>query len=431
MTVDTLKDSATPSQPRRASSGVVVVFTAGHPASTAFVLDGRPLVFGREPVSGAAIDDPRMSRRHAQLSHGSIGWTVSDLGSRNGTSVNGRVATDPVVCERAPVVRFGRTVALAVTDVTPFAGSLPMRGPEFVVGPTLRAALAEIAVVAAAGVDLLVLGESGSGKEMAAKHFHRTGPHASGPFIAVNCAAIPTGIAERLLFGTVKGAYSGASTDALGYLRSADGGVLFLDEFGELDPEVQSKLLRVIETKEVLPVGASRGRRIDATFCLATNRDLRDAVSKSKFRGDLYYRITQSAVALPPLRERREEIPWLVQLAAESEAPGAEIEAELVEACMLRPWPGNVRELLGEIRRVARIARTQSTPLRPSLLAPDVGRAVESAPEPRGSRRPPVTAAAVQRALREAPSVSAFTRLAWPSDGSICGQTMVQVTSPP
>ena len=408
MTVDTLKESASPNHAHRASPGVVVVFTTGRPACTAFVLDGHPLVFGREPVLGAAIDDPRMSRRHAELSHGSAGWTVRDLGSRNGTSVDGRVATSPVVCERAPVVRFGRTVALAVPDVTPFTAPLPMRGQDVVIGPTLRAALAEIAVAAAAGADLLVLGESGSGKEMAAKHFHRAGPHSSGPLIAVNCAAIPTGIAERLLFGTVKGAYSGASTEALGYVRSADGGVLFLDEFGELDLDVQAKLLRVIETKEVIAVGASRGRRVDASFCLATNRDLRAAVSEGKFRGDLYYRVTQAAVAVPPLRERREEIPWLVQLAVEGEAPGVAIDAELVEACMLRPWPGNVRELLGEIRRVARVAQTQSAPLRPLLLAPEVGRAVvESAPEPHKNRRLPVTAAAVVRALHESRSVSA------------------------
>jgi transcriptional regulator with PAS, ATPase and Fis domain len=351
-----------------------------------------------------------MSREHAQVSHGPEGWTVRDLGSRNGTSVNGRLAIGPATCADPPVVRFGRSVALLVADVVPFAAALPMRGPDFVSGPTLRAALVEIAAAAADGKDLLISGESGSGKEIGARHFHRAGSRATGPFIAINCAAIPSGIAERLLFGTVKGAYSGASAEARGYVRSAGGGVLFLDEFGELDLEVQAKLLRVIETKEALPVGASRGFEVDVAFCLATNRDLRAAVADGKFRSDLYYRVTQSQVVLPPLRERREEIPWLIELAAESEAPGLEVDAQLVEECILRPWPGNVRELLGEIRRIARHACAQSVPIQSNLLAPQVGLNVEQKVNPAPKERTPVTARAVEQALREALSVSAAAR---------------------
>jgi transcriptional regulator of acetoin/glycerol metabolism len=407
MTIDTLKDSAASSRRPRETPGVVVVFTAGRATSTPFALGGGALVLGRDCARGASIDDARMSREHVEISHGAAGWTVRDLGSLNGTNVDGRTASGPMTSTHPPVVRFGRTVTLAVADIVPFAAELPTRGPDFVVGPTLRAAMEKIAVVGARGTDLLLLGESGCGKEMGAQHFHRTGSRANGPFIAVNCAAIPLGIAERLLFGTVKGAYSGASAEAHGYVRSAEGGVLFLDEFGELDLEVQAKLLRVIETKEILPVGASRGRRIDVSLCLATNRDLRAAVSGGKFRSDLYYRVTQSEVALPPLRERREEIPWLMQLAVESEAPGLEMDAELVEACMLRPWPGNVRELLGEIRRIAGVARSRSTSLRSKLLASHAGYPVEGEANSSVVSRTPVTAEAVQQALREATSVAA------------------------
>jgi transcriptional regulator of acetoin/glycerol metabolism len=410
VTNETLEDVVASSRATRAVPGVIVVFTAGRATSLLFPLQGRALVLGRDCPAGASIVDPRISRRHVEVLHDAGGFVVRDLGSRNGTSVDGRLAREPVKCPHPPVVRFGRTVALVVRDVAPFAEGRPVDLANFVVGPTLRAALEAIAAVAEKQRDLLVLGESGTGKEMAARHFHRAGSHAAGPFVPVNCAAIPSGIAERLLFGTVKGAYSGASADARGYFRSAEGGVLFLDEFGELDLEVQAKLLRVIETKEALPVGASRAQPVNASLCLATNRDLRIAISENRFRSDLYYRIIQSQVTLPSLRERREDIPWLVQRAAQDEAPGLEIDAEVVEACMLRGWPGNVRELLAEVRRVAGVARSTGAPLRAKLLGADVGRAierVEQAPEP---PRVPVTAEAVEQALRESPNVAAAAR---------------------
>jgi DNA-binding NtrC family response regulator len=407
MTIDTLEDSVRSNGPRRGVPGLLIVFSGGGPAATPLRLGGSALTLGRDCSDGTSIGDPRLSRRHAAISRGPAGWTVRDLDSRNGTSVDGKLATGPVTCAHPPVLRLGRTVGLAVDDVLPFAVALPMRDRGFVHGPASRAAFAEIAAAATANLDLLLVGESGCGKELAARHFHQAGSRAQGPFIAVNCAAIPAGIAERLLFGTLKGAYSGASEEAQGYVRSAHGGVLFLDEFGELDLDVQAKLLRVIETKEALPVGASRGRVVDVSFCLATNRDLRAAVSSGRFRSDLYYRVSRSEVSLPPLRERRDEIPWLIQLGAESEGPNQEIEAELVEACMLRPWPGNVRELLGEIRRIARMARANATSIRLGLLAARAGQTVETMTPPPAARRAPITAEAVVQALRTATSVSA------------------------
>jgi transcriptional regulator of acetoin/glycerol metabolism len=409
MATETLEDSATSSRPGAGRAGVVLVFTGGRASCTSFALDRAGLVFGRDCPGGVSVEDARASREHVRISHGPSGFVVCDLGSRNGTRVNARLATAPVTCAQPPIVRFGRSVALAVEDVVPFLAAPPIRGPEFVAGPTLRAALEETAASASDGRDVLITGESGAGKEIAARHFHLTGARAKGPFVAVNCAAIPSGIAERLLFGAVKGAYSGASADAVGYVRSAEGGVLFLDEFGELSLDIQAKLLRLIETKEALPVGTSRGRRVDLGLCMATNRDLRAAVAAGTFRSDLYYRITQSAVVVPPLRARREEIPWLVQLAAERVASGIEIDAELVEACMLRPWPGNVRELLGEIRRIAGLARARSRPVTSKLLSPEAGIPIVQDSSQRAPRTP-VSEADVVRALREATSVSAAAR---------------------
>jgi len=416
MTCDTQDDRPTLRRSRRQEAGVVVVFAVDRALCMPLPLEGRPLVLGRDCPDGASVDDARVSRRHVEVSFGPPGWQVRDLESRNGTRVDGQPVSGTAVCARPPVVGFGRSIALAVPDVLPFLGAAPMRAGDMVQGPRWRAALAEIAAVAATGSDLLITGETGSGKERAAAHFCAAGPRARGPFIAVNCATIPHGIAERLLFGTVKGAYSGASAEAQGYMRAAQGGVLFLDEFGDLELEVQDKLLRVLETKEVIAVGASRGQVVDVGFCLATNRDLRAAVAAGTFRSDLYYRVSQCEVDLPPLRERREEIPWIAQLAVERGEPEVGLAADLVEECMLRPWPGNVRELLAEVQRVARVSRVQGhRTIHADLLSARAGELpanlAATAPSEPAPERAPVTADDVMRALREAGSVSAAAKV--------------------
>jgi DNA-binding NtrC family response regulator len=174
--------------------------------------------------------------------------------------------------------------------------------------------------------------------------------------VAVNCAAIPALLAERLLFGARKGAYSGADADSAGHLQAADGGTLFLDEIAELSLEVQAKLLRALETGEVQPLGAARPQRVELRLVSATHGDLRAAAAGGRFRDDLYFRIGRPAVALPPLRERAEEIPWLLQAALARAGGELPLHVSLVEAALLRPWPGNARELAGELAAAARRA---------------------------------------------------------------------------
>jgi transcriptional regulator with GAF, ATPase, and Fis domain len=328
--------------------GIVVVFEAGAPALRVQALQGDALVIGRAGPEAPGstnprleVDDERVSRDHAEVRRRDGRWHVRDLGSRNGTSAENRV------------VRVGHTVLMLEDDVRRFAGALPLGSDPIVAGPSLQKALADVARAAAAGTNLLVLGESGTGKELAARVFHEKGPHRAGPKVDVNCAAIPQGIAESLLFGAKKGAYSGATESAAGYVQSAHKGVLFLDEVGDLETEVQAKLLRVLETKEVMPLGASEARKVDVLVCAATNRDLREAAASGRFRADLYYRLSQNEVRLPPLRERLEEIPWLLARATREVDAGLEPHAKLVEACLRRAWPGNVRELFAEARRAA------------------------------------------------------------------------------
>ncbi|MFP2913649.1 sigma 54-interacting transcriptional regulator, partial [Pyxidicoccus sp. 3LFB2] len=204
--------------------------------------------------------------------------------------------------------------------------------------PHLGAVLERVAPAAAAGETLLITGESGTGKELAARAYHQSGPNARGRFVAVNCAAVPASVAERLLFGSRRGAYSGAEADTDGYLQAADKGVLFLDEVAELSPEVQAKLLRVLETREVMALGAFRAQPVDVRVCSATHKDLRAAASAGQFRADLYYRLAQAEVHLPPLRERLEDVPWLLAHALKG-TPAPALHATYVEACLSRPGP--------------------------------------------------------------------------------------------
>ncbi|MGO8992394.1 MAG: sigma 54-interacting transcriptional regulator [Polyangiaceae bacterium] len=397
---ETLDDRRSTPQSKRGSAGIVVVFCAGSPAFQWGALQGGRLRVGRGPDLGLLLDG-RLSREHAEIAFDGERWTVTDLGSRNGTFVDGRQIKGEVAFDAAPrMIRMGHTIALPVTDGWQAVTAKPMREGELILGPRLRAALGDVERAARAGHNLLITGESGSGKELASRTYHGASPHSSGPLVAVNCATIPEGLAERLLFGAKKGAYSGAVTDVEGYVQSAHGGVLFLDELGELDAVVQAKLLRVLETQEVTPLGGTKSQHVDVRFCFATHRHLRERVASGRFRADLFYRIGQPEVALPPLRERLEEIPWLVCDAAKKVDAGLAVSAELVEACMLRAWPGNVRELLGEVKRAAlTVAASKSRTLRPENLSPKAGTTIEAS----STSLPPSAPASGQSTLPPAP----------------------------
>ena len=337
-----------------ARPGVVLVYASGQPCLRVVELGKAGLTLGRDEVGPLPLPDERASRQHAHVVHAGGRFSVRDLGSRNGTWLAGRRLMPEGVASGDAVLRLGQSVLLLCDDVTPLLGQTPADPhADVVAGPRLRQALEQVQRAARGGDSLLIGGESGSGKELAARAFHGAGTTTRGPFVAVNCAAIPEGIAERLLFGARKGAFSGATTDAEGYVESADGGTLFLDEIGELDAQVQAKLLRVLETREVVPLGASKPRPVELRLCAATHRDLRTEVAVGRFREDLYFRVGRPEVTLPPLRARREDIPFLVQRELGAIDPRLWAHASLIEAACLRPWPGNVRELLKEIRRAA------------------------------------------------------------------------------
>jgi formate hydrogenlyase transcriptional activator len=222
--------------------------------------------------------------------------------------------------------------------------------------PALKSALAEVKRVAPTDSTVLILGETGTGKELIAHATHDLSPRCRRPFVKLNCAAIPFDLLESELFGHEKGAFTGAVTQKLGRFEMADTGTLFLDEIGDIPLALQPKLLRVLQEREFERLGSGRTHQIDVRLIAATHRDLTEMVGRSEFRSDLYYRLNVFPVQVPPLRERREDIPLLVShfvevFARRMAKPIRHIPPETLEAFTLYSWPGNVRELQNLIER--------------------------------------------------------------------------------
>jgi DNA-binding NtrC family response regulator len=218
--------------------------------------------------------------------------------------------------------------------------------------------------VAPATATVLIHGESGSGKELVARAIHSSGPRATKTFVAVNCTAIPEGLMESELFGHVKGSFTGAHADKKGLFEEANGGTLFLDEIGDLSLTLQAKLLRVLQDKTIRPVGSSDFKEIDVRIVAATHRDLKVMVKDGKFREDLFYRLNVLPVSVPPLRERSEDIPMLVEsfiakFATQNSATARNISSDAMAALIAHPWPGNVRELENLIERAVVLCPNQ------------------------------------------------------------------------
>ncbi|HXE39876.1 MAG TPA: sigma 54-interacting transcriptional regulator [Azonexus sp.] len=231
--------------------------------------------------------------------------------------------------------------------------------------------MSEARMVAASDASVLIRGESGTGKEVLARAIHRASPRAKGPFIAINCGAIPEPLLESELFGHVKGAFTGAGNTRVGLVQAANGGTLFLDEIGDMPLSLQVKLLRVLQERVVRPVGATRSEPVDVRLLSATHRDLDAAMAQGQFREDLYYRLDVVSLTLPRLEERREDIPLLAayfvqQIAAKYGKPITGFAPDALEALATAAWPGNVRQLYNVVEQSCALT---STPLIPLSLA--------------------------------------------------------------
>lgn len=251
--------------------------------------------------------------------------------------------------------------------------------------PAMRAVLRDAGLAARSDATVLLLGESGTGKEVIARAIHRASHRGDGPFIAVNCGAVAPTLLASELFGHAKGAFTGATADRKGYFRAAEKGTLFLDEITDMPFELQSSLLRAIETRQIMPVGGSREIPADFRLLAATNRDLDKAVEQGRFREDLFYRINVVALHLPPLRERGADILPLARqfLGGRSADRPRTLSAAAADLLTAHTWPGNVRELVNAMERAAVLG--EGGMILPEHLPGSIRRGTAPAPEPGGS----------------------------------------------
>jgi DNA-binding NtrC family response regulator len=317
---------------------------------------------GSHPSNDLVLEHDGVSRFHLAIEAGPRGFRIRDLGSTNGTFVDGLRVLDAFLPPRA-LLRLGRlTLTFDVTDQTAALEASEEQEFHGLLGrsPAIREVFAQLERAAPSNATVLLEGESGTGKELAAAALHRASPRAGGAFVVLDCAAVPQSLMESELFGHERGAFTGAVTRADGRFREADGGTLFLDEIGELPLEMQPKLLRVLESRQVRRLGATATEQVDVRLVAATNRDLAREVNRGTFREDLYYRLAVVQVRLPPLRQRAEDVRLLVErfigeALRDTPARGREI-IDAISAANWRkleqlPWPGNVRELRNFIER--------------------------------------------------------------------------------
>ena len=339
------------------------VIIAGQGKLRTHLLEKGENTIGRDPECDIVINDRSLSRRHAILRLGPP-LTIQDLGSTNGVRVARRTVKggDPIVLEAGESFHIGIFSVTVVSRAAVATGSQRSgRDRLRVDDPTADCVPRFVKDVATSAANVLVLGESGVGKDVLSETIHTLSGR-SGPLARINCAALAEPLIDSELFGHEKGAFTGASGSKVGLLESAANGTVFLDEIGELPLGVQAKLLRAIESREILRIGSIRPTRIDVRFIAATNRDLPTEVAAKRFRHDLYFRLDGITLLIPPLRERRHRIAALAArfVAAAAQRGGFStppLTPDVLDALQKHDWPGNVRELKAVLERALLLSR--------------------------------------------------------------------------
>ncbi|NUN13908.1 MAG: sigma 54-interacting transcriptional regulator [Myxococcales bacterium] len=320
------------------------------------IVERRLTYLGSAVDCDVVIESKTVSRHHAKIEIDRNGHKIRDLESKNGLFVNG-IRVIEAYLPREATIRFGASELLFNIEDSTVEVALARDG-RFggMIGDSLemREIFALLAKIAPTDVTALVEGESGTGKELVAEALHSHSKRASQPFVIFDCSAVPEELMESELFGHVKGAFTGATSDRIGALQEAHGGTLFIDEIGELSLEMQPKLLRALEKREVKPVGSNRRNQVDVRIIAATNRNLAKEVQAGNFREDLYFRLAVIKIVLPPLRHRAGDIPILINHFLQTLSGGdstARVSYETMTKLQRHQWPGNVRELRNYIER--------------------------------------------------------------------------------
>lgn len=307
-----------------------------------------PLIrFGAASNNDVVISDPAVSRYHCELRHTEHGFLLRDLGSTNGTVVGSLRIKEVLILDES-VIQVGRSTIRFVpgNEETRFNPSTDVRFGELVGrSQKMRDIFGILSKISATDLTVTIQGETGTGKDLVARAIHNASPRADGPFIVFDAGAAASNLIESELFGHEKGAFTGATEQRRGAFERADGGTLFIDEIGELALDLQPKLLRALEQREIQRVGGSKRIGVDVRVICATNRSLIDEVKKGSFRDDLFFRISVVMLSLPPLRERREDTELLVNAFLQRGEPKMTAAPDALTVLQNYDWPGNVREL--------------------------------------------------------------------------------------
>ncbi len=363
-------DDARDSMPApKERSGLMLLYAPNfEQLSPAYVFVSPELTIGRDASNLICVPEQAVSRQHARIysrvdpTTGRESWILQDLGSRNGTMVDGAYVNADVELEPNHEIRVGDAIFKFVESGVEKCVAYRIDGrvagdrkaklfTDLVGGAQIDHIAADIERIAPKELSAVILGETGTGKEVIARGIHRLSGR-KGSLQAINCAAIPHNLLESELFGYRRGAFSGADRDKPGLIKLADQGTLFLDEIGDMPLDAQAKLLRVLQSREVFPLGATTPERVDIRVVCATHRDLYQYVKEGKFRGDLLARLNEHVVRLPPLRERKEDILLLARsFGARYGRPNLTFTFSFIVALLHYDWPFNVRELESCIKR--------------------------------------------------------------------------------
>jgi len=344
----------------------LIAFCGGQVTSHALPRSGE-IVIGRGDDAHVRIDHATVSRKHATLLLGPE-LAIVDHGSFNGTSIGGKklAPNTPTPLGLSTIVELGETMVVVQVE-----GSAPVTASRSATGATPRTDMSPgmqhlyrlVDNVAQSNITVIVRGETGAGKEVVSEEIHRRSARALGPLVKLNCAALPEQLLEGELFGYERGAFTGATQAKAGLIEAADGGTLFLDEIGEMPLATQAKLLRVVESREVMRLGSLRPKKVDVRFVAATHRDLEDMVARGQLRQDLYYRLAGVTLVVPSLRERVEEIPrlaneFVARFCRDARRPAIPISDGAMAVLKSYAWPGNVRELRNVMERAVVFCKT-------------------------------------------------------------------------
>jgi DNA-binding NtrC family response regulator len=345
---------------------------------------GRELSVGTAPGNHLVLTDPLVSRHHLVVRWGNRGYWARDVGSTNGTKIGDHIIQAAALHDGSQLT-IGNTrlvFELLEQEISEPLSREQRWGAVLGESPAMRRLFALLPRIAQSDATLLIEGETGTGKSVLAQAIHDASPRASAPFVVVDCSAIPPTLIESVLFGHDKGSFTGAHTARAGAFESAAGGTVFLDEIGELPLDLQPKLLRVLESRQVQRIGRVDSIPLDVRVIAATNRDLREMVNRGTCRADLYYRLKVVTIEMPPLRERRSDIPGLIAHFWAQLSNGGEPPAEVLSAFSKLDWMGNVRELKNAVERAVVLGDT--APPEP-LLGPGTARGTIPPQGARGS----------------------------------------------